>query len=101
MWDAVSADIVHGLRPSTRRLDDFNRQSAGLGIETYGWFQSNFNVGAAVVLAQMKDADWFSRLRAVGLDKDSISLTTPELIDRLDRITPGLRQWAETLQAAP
>ena len=100
MWNAVALDIIHGFKPSTRSLDEFNR--LGLlkgGPETYGWFQSHFNLGVTAVLEQKKDADWFGELRAAGLDKDSRSLTTSELLDRLDRITPGFKQWAEKLEA--
>jgi hypothetical protein len=71
-----------------------------LGPETYGWFQSHFNLGVTAVLEQKQDADWFRELRAAGLAKDP-SLTTSELLDRLDRITPRLKQWAEQLQVAP
>jgi hypothetical protein len=97
-WNAVSLDVVHGIKPSTRRLDEFNRLYTGLG-ETYGWFQSHFNLGVAVVLEQKQDADWFAELRAAGLVTDTRSLTTSELLNRLDRITPGLKQWAEKLEA--
>ena len=100
MWNAVALDIVHGFKPASPSLDEFNRM--GLlkgGAETYGWFQSHFNLGVTLVLEQKKDADWFGELRAAGLDKDSRSLTTSELLDRLDRITPGLKQWAEKLQS--
>jgi hypothetical protein len=100
MWNAVALDIVHGFKPSSLSLDDFNR--LGLlkgGPETYGWFQSHFNLGVTALIEQKKDADWFGELRAAGLDKDSRSLTTSELLARLDRITPGIKQWAEKLQS--
>jgi hypothetical protein len=100
-WNAVSLDIVDAIQPSTRRLDEFNRLYVGVGIETYGWFQSHFNLGVTAMLPQKQDANWFEELRAAGLDKDSRSLTTSELVDRLDRIAPGLKRWAETLEAAP
>ena len=46
MWNAVSLDIIHGIKPSTRRLDEFNRLYSGVGPETYGWFYSQFTLGA-------------------------------------------------------
>jgi hypothetical protein len=98
VWNAVSLDIIHGIQPSTRRLDEFNRLYMGVGLETYGWFQSHFNLGVAAVLEQKQDADWFAELRAAGLVTDTRSLTTSELLNRLDRITPGLKQWAEKLE---
>lgn len=71
----------------------------GVGLETYGWFQSHFNLGVAAALEQKQDADWFAELRAAGLVTDTRSLTTSELLDQLDRITPGLKQWADKLEA--
>jgi hypothetical protein len=99
-WNAVSLDVVHGITPSTRRLEEFNRLYAGLG-ETYGWFQSHFNLGVTAVLEQRQDADWFAELRGAGLVTGTRSLATLELLDRLDRITPRLKQWAEKLEAGP
>ena len=55
--------------------------------------------GYRIVLAQKQDADWFRELRAAGLDNGSRSLTTSELLDRLEPITPGVKQWADELEA--
>ena len=102
MWKAVSSDIVHGFKPSTRSLDEFNRQyGMKLGPETYGWFYSQVNLGVAAVFEHTKDTDWFKELRAAGLDKGDPSLTTSELLDRLERMTPGIKSWAEGLQKGP
>ena len=72
-----------------------------MGPETYGWFHSHFNLGVTAVLEQTQDADWFKELRAAGLDKGNPSLTTSELLDRLDRMTPGIKRWAERLEKGP
>ena len=102
MWKAVSLDIVHGFKPSTRSLDEFNRlYGMKLGPETYGWFYSQVNLGVAAVLEHTQDADWFKELRAAGLDKGNPSLTTSELLDRLERMTPGIKNWAEKLEKGP
>lgn len=102
MWNALSLDLVHGVQPATRKLDDFNRlYGPGLALPTYGWFESQFNLGVTVVLEQKQDTNWLTDLRAAGLDKGTQSLTTSELLDRLERITPGVRAWAERLEAGP
>jgi len=101
VWNAVSLDIIHGIQPSTRKLDDFNRLYNQLPPQTYGWFQSHFNLGVTAVLEQKRDTDWFVELRTAGLDKDSRSLTTSELLGRLDRIAPGIKGWAEKLEKGP
>jgi hypothetical protein len=89
--------VVAGVTPATRRLEEFNPL---LAPDTYDWFQAQFNLGAAAVLQSARGRDLFAALRAAGLAAGSRALATPELIDRLEMVIPGLRDWAETVASA-
>jgi hypothetical protein len=96
IWNALSEALLGFVQPSSRSLDDFNTlYIQGLGPVTYGWFQSHFNLRDDVVVRQRPRATWFAQLAAHGLDQDTRTIPTSELLNRLRGFMPGFRKWAD------
>ena len=100
-WNALSAAIVGHIQPASRSLDDFNRLYTALGPETYGWFQSHFNLRVAAVVEQRREASWLAELQTAGFLRNTRSVPTSQLLTRLDRLVPVFSVWAVTLARTP
>lgn len=95
VWDALSEALLGFVPPASRSLDDFNTIAFGLGPATYGWFQSHFNLRSSVVLKHRPHATWFAQLHGLGIDEDTRSMLTSELLRRLRGFTPSFTAWAD------
>jgi hypothetical protein len=98
VWNALSEAILGFVQPRTLSLDDFNTQPLRLlGPDGYGWFQSQFNLRDATVVRQRPKAVWFHQLAAAGLNQDTRSIPTSELLRRMHGFMPSFTAWAENV----
>jgi hypothetical protein len=84
-----------GLSPRYRSLDDLERLYASMGIENYGWYQSQFEQ-QVVSVYKAQGVDFLRRVKSafpVGAPRASVS----EVLGRLEAITPGFAQWSQNL----
>jgi hypothetical protein len=96
VWESVLAATMTSPRPDHTSLADFERLYVNVGIPNYGWYQGAFQVRAGEVY-DAQGIDFIHRVREALPADASESLSTHDLLARLERIQPGFHAWAERL----
>jgi hypothetical protein len=96
-FDALMQLNVTTIRPSFRSLDQFQRSYEAMPEDTYGWYQAMFHARARQVF-DTEGLDFLNRLRAAGIKAGVRYSSAAELLERLDKVVPGFKQWAATVE---
>ena len=94
VWEGVIASLPASPRPDHSSLADFERLYVNVGIPNYQWYQGIFHVRVEEVY-EAQGIDFVHRVREALPAGASGELSTPDLLERLERIQPGFHAWAE------
>ena len=87
------------LKPRYTSLDDLERLYIGVGAENYGWYQSHFE-RRVVSVYRAQGFDFLRRVKTT-FPAGSAPAPVPDVLDRLESISPGFMEWAKDLTNGP
>lgn len=99
LWEGVLQAYVDAVRPAHRSLADFDRLYFGVGAQNYVWYQAQFQVLVTRVYAA-RGLDLLRELRGAFAATSSVTPGAPLIVQRLEPLMPGIREWADALDSS-
>jgi hypothetical protein len=96
-WEIVSRSDG-GIRPQYRSLADFERLYFGVGADNYIWYQGRFSERVFAIFA-VERLDFLRKVKNAFPSPANEKLASDTLLDRLENIRPGFKEWAASLES--
>jgi hypothetical protein len=84
--------------PKHRSLADFERLYLGVGADNYVWYQDRFSERVFAVFATQR-LEFLRKVRHAFPRPANEKLTLDQVLERVEKIQPGFKAWAESLVA--
>jgi hypothetical protein len=98
-WEIVSRSDAE-TAPEHRSLADFERLYMGVGADNYIWYQSRFSERVFAIFA-MERLDFLRAVRDAFPRRPNERLAPDQLLDQLEKVRPGFKAWAMSLESNP
>ena len=96
-WQIVSLSDSHTM-PKYRSLADFERLYADVGPDNYVWYQDRFSERIFAVFP-IQGVDFLRKVKDAFSGQANEKLALDQVLDRVEKIQPGFKAWAESLVA--
>lgn len=96
IWDLSTRVILDGYQPEYTTLEDFEKYYSGVGAANYGWYQAKFE-SMANELFEERGFSFIKELKDT-FPKEEGNLSNEEIIERLEKIAPGFKTWANSFK---
>jgi hypothetical protein len=96
-WEIVSKSDAR-TTPQHRSLADFERLYSGVGAGNYIWYQNRFSERVFAVF-RTEGLDFLRKVKDAFPSLANETLTSDEVLVRLEKIRPGFRAWATSIEA--
>lgn len=96
LWDGILQSYLDAVRPQYTSLDDFERLYFGVGPQNYVWYQAKFQEMARRAY-DARGLGFLREVRAAFPRTETVPVSMDTALERLERIQPGFRAWAEEL----
>lgn len=96
IWDNVTFTGYKNYTPNHDSLEEFNELYFGVGGEDYVWFQNAFQVRIKEVYDSM-GTEFIKKVQGIWT-KDFEPQSAKDLLEELDKVTPGFSDWADRIK---
>lgn len=96
-FDALMRLNTETLTPTLRSLEDFESHFQDIPGDNYGWYEAMFH-SRVVAVFDREHLGFLDKLRRDGIVASVRYKSPVQLLDRLERITPGFESWAHIMR---